>query len=912
MRVVRITHYSSCCTRVTACTSLLTAHQPRPPCNTGSPVTSPRRLAAKFRRPTRPRTSRTPSNLQETWTGRPRRYARQLLSIASFSTRIWRPPTLRWPQSTDRAGRTRRAAQFDRLALDLKQKVAGPDDPATISFKNIVALHQQEAGQFAEAERTLREIAESLRRRRGPDHLDYADALVQLAGCQAAAGRNREAEGSLELALAIYRKTPSPRRHVSALLEQAKLLTLRKQETKALGSFKAALDIIVAAGLSGSEVHARALESLGDLARKLGDKVTAQRSLTEALETLRGLKAAGSPLAISCIKALAAISAEAGDYAGGLKLVEQGLTAFTVSDPVHGTSFRSRDEVVDVLDLKGEYLLRTDLKSPAAWKRSYEALAAAGEVTDRVRAEQRSSEMAKGRVIDRSRYEAVMLRINLCEMLVGAEPGPKWLGEAFRTSEESKARVFLEQLGRNRSAVIGDLPEEIATKESALRAKLVQLDREVSSFEVASFDRREPAKVAELLAESSRVERQMDELQHQIARDYPLAASFRRPNPCSPEQARDCLGPDEVAVIYVCGGRLCDALVVNPQADKDPIGISLVPIPGPETFTEALGLLTDPDALQVREFYEKAGAELYRALIAPVEDRVRGKNLVIVPDGQLALLPFEALRDPSGRFLIETHRIRYAPSLTVLHLNKTWEAKRRRPSRPILGVGDPIYTITDPRLEGRTFSPRGRRTAERLGEDLPRLISASREVSEAGQALGAPIEDIWTGRDASETRLKTASARNQLLAYRFVHIATHGLLGAGPGRPPALVLSLAGDEPGSSQPEDDGLLTIGEVSALRLNADLIVLSGCRTGRGEVSAGEGVTGIARAFLCAGTRAVICSLWTVDDVEAARTMTDMYQRLAAGRETAVALREAKLKMILAGWPPSRWAPFILIGQ
>jgi CHAT domain-containing protein len=295
-----------------------------------------------------------------------------------------------------------------------------------------------------------------------------------------------------------------------------------------------------------------------------------------------------------------------------------------------------------------------------------------------------------------------------------------------------------------------------------------------------------------------------------------------------------------------------------------------------------------------------------------VEELVRGKSLVIVPDGPLGLLPFEALRDASGKFLIETHRIRYAPSMTALHLNRIWETKRRRPSRPLLGIGDPICTTTDPRLEGRPLSPRGRRTAESLGEELPRLVFAGQEVTDAGRVLRAPAEDLWTGRDATEIRLETASARNQLVEYRFLHIATHGLLGAGPGRPPALVLSLAGEEPVSGELKEDGLLTIGEVGALRLNADLVVLSGCRTGRGEISAGEGVTGLARAFMYAGTRGVICSLWSVDDAETARTMTGMYQRLTVDCETAVALREAKLKMIRAGWSPSRWAPFILIGN
>ncbi len=388
--------------------------------------------------------------------------------------------------------------------------------------------------------------------------------------------------------------------------------------------------------------------------------------------------------------------------------------------------------------MKGEYLVRTDPESSATWKRAYEWLATAAEVADRLRVEQKTTVEAKERIFDPAVYESVMLRLNLCEMLVRAEPGTKWLGEAFRTSEESKARVFLEQLGRSRSAVIGGLPGPLAAEEAGLRERLGELDRLIRRSEVAPFDRRQPVQAAELLSKVAEAERAMEVLQSTIARDYPLVAAMRRPNPCTVEQARACLAPDEVALIYVCGTKLCDAILVKPLTDGDPGGVSLIPIPGPGEFGESLGIMTDPDALQVREFYERAGAELYRMLIGPVEKQLRGKNLVIIPDGPLALLNFEALRDPTGRFLVETRRIRYAPSMTALHLNRIWDTRRPRPARPFLGIGDPIYTPDDPRQGNRPFPPAARATVQRLGEDLPRLTSASREVHEAARTLGRP------------------------------------------------------------------------------------------------------------------------------------------------------------------------------
>jgi CHAT domain-containing protein/tetratricopeptide (TPR) repeat protein len=809
-------------------------------------------------------------------------------------------------------GEDEEAVKYDRLAFEFMRSISKPDDPDVITLGNIVALHLQRAGKFAEAEPMFRESANFLLRRLGPKDPAYASAVVALANCQAEAGRLRDADKTLDGAIAILRQSASPRPLVSALIEKARLQARVKQNAPAIKSYRDALDVIVASGLAGSELHAHTLRNLGNIARDAGDLRLADESFGKAVAIYRALKASLSPFAMSCIKALALVRSEMGDLPTALQWIDQGLAALATVGPANRPTYLAREATVDLLNTKAEFLIRVDARSPATWKKAYEALATAAEVADRLRVEQKTTVESKQRMYNSSRYESVILRLNLCEMLVEPEPGAKWLGEAFRTSEESKARVFLEQLGRSRSAVIGGLSESLAVREAGLRERLARLDRDVRQNEVASFDTREPGRTAESLGQIAEAEHAMDEVQSQIARDYPLVASLRRPNPCNVEQARACLAPDEVALIYTCGARVGYVILVKPPAGDDPVGLAMIPVGGTADFGEKLGILSDPDALQVRDFYEKAGADLYRMLITPVENQIEGKNLVIVPDGPLALLNFEVLRDPTGKFLIETRRIRYAPSMTALHLNRTWESRRPKPTRPFLGIGDPVYTPDDPRLGGRPFPRAALATLERLGEALPRLTSASREVREAGQTAGAPKEDLWIGLDASETRLKEASGQGRLSAYRFVHFATHGQLGSGSDRPPALVLSLTEGGPDVNSPANDGIFTIGEASALQLNADLVVLSGCHTARGELALGEGVTGLARAFLIAGTRGVVCSLWTLDDTDATDAMRQVYRSIVAGQPPAVALRQAKLKMIREGQTPFRWAPLILIGR
>jgi CHAT domain-containing protein len=103
-----------------------------------------------------------------------------------------------------------------------------------------------------------------------------------------------------------------------------------------------------------------------------------------------------------------------------------------------------------------------------------------------------------------------------------------------------------------------------------------------------------------------------------------------------------------------------------------------------------------------------------------------------------------------------------------------------------------------------------------------------------------------------------------------------------------------------------------EITSLKLNADLVVLSACRSGQGRMHQGEGVTGLARAFLYAGSKGVVCCLWSVDDQETASLMVDFYGHLQKGRSAPEAMREAQLSMIRAGKAPLYWAPFIVIGE
>jgi CHAT domain-containing protein len=237
-----------------------------------------------------------------------------------------------------------------------------------------------------------------------------------------------------------------------------------------------------------------------------------------------------------------------------------------------------------------------------------------------------------------------------------------------------------------------------------------------------------------------------------------------------------------------------------------------------------------------------------------------------------------------------------------------WERDRRVPARPLWALGDPAYRqVEEARFKLAANDRQGE--AYRGGKlgGFPRLPGTAAEVERLRGLMGAEAREVVLGADAMEATVKRLSDAGELAKYRLVHFACHGVLDAGPGLQPALVLAEAG---GSGA--DDGLLMLDEVTRLRLNADLVVLSACRTGDGRQYAAEGVSGLARAFLYAGSRGVVCSLWQVGDAPTADLMAEFYAGLKAGTPAAEALRAAQLKMIESGEPPLHWAPFVLIGR
>jgi CHAT domain-containing protein len=321
-------------------------------------------------------------------------------------------------------------------------------------------------------------------------------------------------------------------------------------------------------------------------------------------------------------------------------------------------------------------------------------------------------------------------------------------------------------------------------------------------------------------------------------------------------------------------------------------------------------------------------SQLYRLVLAPLGPKLAGvRELTIVPDRSLHYVPFSALRDPvqsRAPYLVQTSAVSIAPALRFLpdkspELNSS---RRVTAGSRMLIIADPIYAADDPRLgsAGKAVAlaaslqdNRGALRGTGVGPDLVRLESSAREASRIRALFGPQNVDLLEGVDAT----RDAVLARDLAHYRFIHIASHGLIDSEIPQLSALILGTHG----SGGPVTDPYLRAADLLTRTFHAQAIVLSACDTALGKEYGNEGLVGLRYAALARGAHSVVATLWPVSDGVAATLMTDMYRGVIAsdgagtgqtqggGLQVARALATA-MREELAREPaldPALWAPF-----
>ncbi|MBI3583090.1 MAG: CHAT domain-containing protein [Nitrospinae bacterium] len=482
-----------------------------------------------------------------------------------------------------------------------------------------------------------------------------------------------------------------------------------------------------------------------------------------------------------------------------------------------------------------------------------------------------------------------------------------------------------------------ELPEEIREKEQSILNQLSAIENQWDD----AYKRGEDV-LRRLKERKDGLNAELNNLITELRQKYPSYTALNYPKPIPPEELP--LKDDEVLLEYAIGDDAGYLFVVDGSAGS-PGGVKrLIKIPLSREEIEAkVKVFIEPmNTKQIERFSVEKAKGLYDFLLADaLKDVKDNEKMIIVPDGILGLLPFEALVIKEGKdykdslYVGDRYQISYYQSATVLALQRN--LKERKTERPLFALGNPIYTKEDPRYLAWKESVRqahdekplkvagldkysfrgiaikakwGKTTeADTTGKDIefPPLPETEIEVKEISKMMNVRPQppDVLLSVMANETELR----KTGLERYKYIHFATHASL---PGmiqglNEPFILLGQVENEN-----KDDGFLTLSEVLDLRLNADMVVLSACVTGVGKEVEGEGVANFARAFQHAGAKSIVVSLWAVASDPAVEYMEKFYEYLKVGKGRSEAMRLARNE-IKAKYPnPFYWAVFILHGE
>jgi CHAT domain-containing protein/Tfp pilus assembly protein PilF len=516
-----------------------------------------------------------------------------------------------------------------------------------------------------------------------------------------------------------------------------------------------------------------------------------------------------------------------------------------------------------------------------------------------------------------SRREYYQFYVDLLMRLDQKFPGRGHDAEALQASERARARSLLETLAEANVDIRQGVDPQLLARERAVQKKIndeemqrVRLQRGKHTPEdLAAIDKR----VNQLLLDYTTV-------QSEIRVRSPGYAELTQPAPLTLRDIQQQVLDDKTMLLEYALGEEKSYVWVVTQSE-----LKAFELPKRSVVEDAArrvyDLLIVSNKTQARRPAELALAELSRMLLGPAAGLLRKERLVIVADGALGYVPFAALpivSDRSARAyepLIVRHEVVSLPSASVLSVLRREMSNRQRAPEALAVLADAVFQSDDARLapargkahaaatDNQTTTQGAlMRSAGDVGLlDFPRLPFSRREadaiVAKAGEPRTLKALDFNASR---ETVLNT-----KLDQYRIIHFATHAILNSRQPTLSGIVLSLYDRE---GRPID-GFVRAHEIYNLKLNAELVVLSACRTALGRDIKGEGLVGLTRGFMYAGTPSVVASLWDVKDEATAELMSRFYERMFKYRERpAAALREAQVSL----WKEKRWtAPYYWAG-
>jgi CHAT domain-containing protein len=496
---------------------------------------------------------------------------------------------------------------------------------------------------------------------------------------------------------------------------------------------------------------------------------------------------------------------------------------------------------------------------------------------------------------------------------------------AFEISEHSHSRALLELLGEAAAQIRQGVDPALLEQEKALEQKLnaqsVRKMRLLADKDGSS----ELETVKKEIRESTTA---YDELQTQIKQQSPRYANLVQPQPLKLERIQAELANDTILLEYTLGSEhsylwaITPTLITGCQLPSREVIEGVVK--SVSTLLVARQTISDSDltaynakVAEADQAYWREAAKLSEMLLGPVAEEISGKRMLIVADGALQYIPFDALPEPVRNGsqvssepipMIIGHEIASLPSASILATIRQTSRVQSPVEKVIAILADPVFSATDSRVKHANVEVKTTRPSDKLVLDrLPATKDEAKAIVAivpAGMGMGMIATDFEANR--------TVVLESDLGQYKVVHLATHAMVDIENPEMSGIMLSRVSREGEGTE----GFVQLHDIYNMNLtNTQLVVLSACETGLGKEVRGEGLVGLSRGFIYAGAGSVVASLWKVDDKATATLMTQFYKGLfEEGLSTSAALRKAKLNM----WQQSHfrapfyWAAFSLTGE
>ncbi|HLA26546.1 MAG TPA: tetratricopeptide repeat protein [Syntrophales bacterium] len=820
-----------------------------------------------------------------------------------------------------------------RRSLAINEKALGPDHPETASSLNNLATLYANLGAYDKAEHLYQRSLVIREKALGPDHPDTASSLNGIARIYETMGAYDKAEPLLRRSLAIREKALGPDHPdtASSLNSLASLYYSMGVYEKAEPLLRRSLAINEKALGPDHPETARALHSLASLYCSMGVYEKAEPLLRRSLAINEKALGLDHPHTASSLQGLGTLYANLGAYDKAEHLYQRSLVIREKAlGPDHPDTASSLNSLALLYALKGrsDEALTLIERAQGIDKKRIEQILGFASVTQQ-------TQFLATREDDFFVYLSLILQRFPDNRKAIRNALDSWL---------SRKGILLEAQKRIQDVLVGgDNPQA-----QEIFAKLIGIRQELARLILGGPEKERPDAYQKRMADLAN---QKETLEGQLSR---LSQAFAQ------QRKTRIATPSSVASALPNGAVLVDmARIRNYDFKSDKWGASrylAFALPAGKDSDVSLVDLGDADSIDRKaaafkkslenskalpDVLAKQSNDLYGLIFAPLKSALgKSRQIFLSPDGSLNLIPFEVLRDDTGRYLIETHTFRYVSAGRDIAGYGMIKEKGQK----ALLIGDPDFD-----LAAGTITEAGERPLTRSrqmqGLSFSQLPGTKEEVEAIAALLGRAASDTYTGARARESVLI------QSKSPRLLHLATHGFFlsdqdwsslmdeksrgisitakKAPSGKKPVRIenpflragLALAGANRSlAHEGVTEGILTAEKILALNLRGtDMVVLSACETGVGDVKNGEGVYGLRRAFTQAGAKSLVMSLWSVPDRETKELMVSFYKNLQSGKiNRAEALRQAALKQretVKTRYghdSPYYWGAFVFLGE